>query len=267
MAIDTQERTTGRTLARWTKLGVLGQLFVASGALLMALAIVAFGLEVEGEQTFLAIVAAIALAGAACAWRLGLAGRIIGIVTSVLPAMALFWTAFGFGAFPSFFDFMPAVLVAPGAILAVVSYISAIVASRRGNRTERAAGGERTAIRVAFAVVGVVAVVTGALTITGRSTVDAGRADETVTMSGLEFDAAAYRFDPGTTLLVRNDDPFLHTFTVDALGIDVTMGPGDEVLVDIPNRPGAYALYCRPHTETPDEPEYGSDMAARLTIG
>jgi plastocyanin len=264
--VDVAERADVRASARWTRLGILGQLFVAAGVTLMLLAVVTFGLDMEGETTFFLIVIVISLAGAALAWRLAW-GKILGIVTAILTGMAVFWTAFGLEAFPSFFDFMPGILVLPGALLAIVSYIAAIVAGRRGHSTVRAEGGERTAIRVALGIVAVLAVVTGALTLFGRSTVDATQADETVVMSDFEFDEGSYRFPAGTKVLVRNDDPFMHTFTVENLDIDETLLAGDEVLVTIPARPGAYVLYCRPHTETPDDPEYDSDMAARLRVG
>ena len=264
--VDIAERTDGRTRARWTRLGVLGQLFVVVGVLVMFFAIVAFGLESEGETTFFLIICAIALVGAGLAWRFGWWGKALGIVSAFLTGMALFWTAFGLEAFPSFFDFMPAVLVIPGALLAIVSYVAAIVAGRRGHVTVRSEGGERTAIRVALGIVGVIAVVTGALTLVGRSDVDASQADETVVFSDFEFDETSYRFATGTKVLVRNDDPFFHTFTVDELDIDETLLAGDEVLVTIPDEPGEFVLYCRPHTETPDDPEYDSDMAARLTV-
>ena len=168
MAIDTTAPPTSG-LARWTRLGMLGQLFVVAGALTLLVAIVGFGLSAEGEQFFLLIVSGIALAGALAAWKLGTVGTVIGIVTALLTAMALFWTAFGLSAFPSFFDVLPGVLVIPGAILAAASYIAAIVAGRRDHRTTSATGGERTAIRAALALVGVVAIVTGALTVVGRS--------------------------------------------------------------------------------------------------
>ncbi len=270
MAIDTRTQAPvrrERELARWMRLGMLGQLFVIGGALTLLVAIVGFGLDAEGEQFFLLIVSAIALAGSAAAWKLRTVGKVIGIVTSVLTAMALFWTAFGVFAFPSFFDVLPGLLVIPGAVLAVVSYVAAIVAGRRQHTTPAATGGERTAIRVALALVVVVAVVSGALTLTGRSSVDARSADATITLGDFEFTQDVYQLEPGATVHVRNTDPLFHTFTIDGLDIDVAMTPGDEVLVRIPNEPGSYVLYCKPHTETPDDPEYGSDMAAKLTVG
>ena len=264
--VDVTEQTEVRTRARWTRLGVLGQLFLAGGVVLMLLAVVTFGMDVEGETTFFMIVAAISLAGAGLAWRFGWWGKALGIVSALLTGMAVFWTAFGLEAFPSFFDFMPAVMVLPGALLAVASYIAALVAGRRGHKTVRAEGGERVGIRVALGIVTMLAVVTGALTLFGRSTVDPAQADETVAMSSFEFDETSYTLQAGDKILVRNSDPFFHTFTIDDLDIDEDLLAGDEVLVTLPDRPGNYVLYCKPHTETPDDPEYGSDMAARLTI-
>ncbi|HEX2240095.1 MAG TPA: hypothetical protein VHJ82_02985, partial [Actinomycetota bacterium] len=80
-----------------------------------------------------------------------------------------------------------------------------------------------------------------------------------------EFDQASYSFPPGSTVLVRNDDPFFHTFTIDALDIDVELTPGSEELVDMPEQRGAYVVFCRPHTFEPEEPAE-DDMAASITI-
>lgn len=261
------EDTRRRTRARWTALGALGLLSVIAGALVLMVGIVAFGLDAEGEEFFLLTVSGIALVGASLAWFFGWWGKVLGIVAALMCAMALFWTAFGFEGFPSFFDFMPAVLVIPGAILAVAALISSIVAGRRGNRTAKPTGNERAAIRVTLGIVGVVAVVTGALTLFGRTSIAPESADARIVMSDFEFPGEEITFEAGWRVIVRNDDPFVHTFTIDELGIDETVMPGDEVLVDIPNRRGEFVLYCRPHTETPDDPDYDSDMAARLTVG
>ncbi|MGH7858760.1 MAG: hypothetical protein ACREQY_15650 [Candidatus Binatia bacterium] len=259
--------TGKRQRARWARLGALGLLFVAAGVVLFLAAMLIFGLSSEGgEGAFFGIVIGVALLGAFLAWRFGWWGKVLGIVAAVLVGMALFWTPFGLQAFPSFFDFMPAVLVVPGAMLAVVSFIAALVAGRRGHNTPAATGNEVLGIRIALGVVGALAVITGAVTLFGRSSVEAVATDSFVVMSDFEFDRAGYTFAPGSRVVVRNDDPFWHTFTVDKLDIDVTVRPGSEILVDVPARSGDYVLYCRPHTEEPDDPEYGSDMAARLRI-
>ena len=116
------------------------------------------------------------------------------------------------------------------------------------------------------AVVGVLAALSAVLTVVGRSTVDTPDGATTVSLGNFEYDRPVYELPGGSQVVVRNDDPFLHTFTVDELGIDVELGPNGSALVDIPNDSGTYVLYCRPHTMNPDDPG-PDDMAASLTVG
>jgi hypothetical protein len=74
-----------------------------------------------------------------------------------------------------------------------------------------------------------------------------------------------YEFEGGSTLLVSNDDPFMHDFKVAELDISEQTNPGSSVLVEIPDEPGDYIFYCSLHTFDPDSPE-GEDMAARFSI-
>jgi plastocyanin len=157
-------------------------------------------------------------------------------------------------------------LVLPGVLLGVVAGIISI----RSRKAGRAAGpGE---LRAVSAIVGVLAILGAAslvLTLTGRDTVDddeAASADLVVDMADFEFDRSSYDVEGGATVLVKNSDPFVHTFTVDALDIDVDMGPGSEKLVTIPDEPGTYVLFCQPHTSDKDDPGE-DDMAAVLDVG
>src|SRR5581483_3748589 len=115
--------------ARWTSLAVLGLAFSAAGAVLLLLAITAFGLNPQ-ERPFLLVVAAVALVGAGVVWPFGWWAKLTGCVVAVALVMMLSWTAFSIASFKSFFDFMPAVLVVPGALLAFGSCIAALVAGR-----------------------------------------------------------------------------------------------------------------------------------------
>lgn len=85
-------------------------------------------------------------------------------------------------------------------------------------------------------------------------------------LAAFEFDRATYDVAGGATILVKNSDPFVHTFTVDALDIDVDLGPGSETLVTIPAEPGTYVLFCQPHSSDKDDPGE-DDMAAVLEVG
>ena len=62
------------------------------------------------------------------------------------------------------------------------------------------------------------------------------------------------------TVAVRNRDLFWHTFTIDALGVDVTAPVGRLRTVTFEARPGTYSYYCR----IPGHATLG--MRGRLTV-
>jgi plastocyanin len=249
---------------RWTRLAALGLVFAALGPLLTVLASLVWGLEDSGVLFFV-ITGALPLIAAFLVLRFGTWAKVVGIVAAVLVALALFWTAFGLFTPNSFFDFVPGVLVVPGALIAIVSCIAAIRAGGRGDRPAAVTGGEQRGIRIVAGVAIALILLSGVLTFTSQSSVDEGEADTTVTLKDFEYDREEYAFEPGSQVLVRNDDPFLHTFTVEALDIDEALSPGSEVLVDIPGEAGDYTVFCRPHTSDPDDPTE-DDMAADMTI-
>lgn len=87
-----------------------------------------------------------------------------------------------------------------------------------------------------------------------------------VDLEDFEFDEASYDVPAGGTVLVKNSDSLVHTFTIDELDIDVELGPGSEELVTMPEETGTYILFCVPHTSDPDDPSE-DDMASEITIG
>ena len=248
--------------ARWTSLAVVGLLFGVAGPVVLLVAITAFGLNPQ-ERPLLIVVAAAGLVASALVWRFGWWAKVVGCVVALGMVMTLYWTAFSIASFNSFFDFVPAVLVVPGALLALVSSIAAIVSGRRGHTGP--SGREHGVIRVAVALVALLAVASGVLTLTSRTTVGASGAESTVVMKSFTFTSARYVLRAGSTVYVRNDDPFVHTFTIDELGIDKRTHPGDRIVVRVPDRPGSYILYCRLHTNDPNHPT-PDDMAARVEV-
>lgn len=262
-------RTTegpGTGPARWERMAGLGLLMAGVAPLLMFAAGLIWGLDIADDAPFFLIAAAIALVGAFVVLRFrSLWSRIVGLIAALLVALALFWTAFGLFVPGSFFDFVPGLLVIPGAILAITGCIAAMVAAKRGKADLAPADGERKTVRTVLAVVGVLALVSAVFTFLGKGDINEDEADTTVTLSDFEFDQDSYSFDGGTTVLVRNDDPFMHTFSVDELDIDEMLTPGNQVLVEIPDEPGDYTLYCQPHTSDPDDPS-DDDMSAELTV-
>jgi plastocyanin len=250
---------------RWTGLAALGLLLAGLGPLLMLLAVLIWGLDAEGELPFFLGTAAIAFIASFLVWRFGAWAKIVGILAAILVGMALFWTAFGLAQPSSFFDFMPGILVIPGALLAIVACVMALLAKRRGQMAARPEGGEKRGIQIVTAVVLLAAVVSGALTLFTRSTAEAGDAAVTATLKDFEFAEGQYEVPGGSEIFVRNDDPFFHTFTVDELGIDEGLGAGSSKVIDIPQEPGTYVVYCMPHTSEPEEPAE-DDMAATITV-
>lgn len=260
----TADRSVGGSV-RWSRLASFGLLMATAGALLMITASLIWSLDTE-DLAFFVVPTVLGLAGAALARQRPTWMRVLAILLALAVGAALFWTMFGLAAPGSFFDFVPGLLVVPGVLIAIGAGIASLVAGRR------AAGGparrERTAVLGVAATVGVLALVSGIVSVAGRETVsdaDAADADLVVDLEDFEFDADAYDTTGDMTVLVKNSDPFLHTFTVDELGIDITLNGGSEKLVTIPAEPGTYVLYCEPHTSDKDDPSE-DDMTATITV-
>lgn len=66
-----------------------------------------------------------------------------------------------------------------------------------------------------------------------------------------EFKPSTITVKPGETikLTVKNSGERFHTFTIDELGIDVPLNPGDEKTIEltIPSDVTSITFYCRPH--------------------
>ncbi|MDQ3957381.1 MAG: cupredoxin domain-containing protein [Actinomycetota bacterium] len=251
------------TAERWSRLASLGLVMAALGPLLMLAAGVVWGLDVGDEVPFFLVTGGVGLVASYLVRRPGVWSKVVGIVGALLVALALFWTAFGLASPASFFDFMPGVLVIPGALIAIGSSIAAI----RSRRAGAAPAGDREpqVIKRIVTVVAALAVISGVLTFMSRDSVDEGEAEVTVQLSDFEFDSDEYTFAAGSTVAVVNDDPFLHTFTVEELDIDEAITPGSEKLIEIPDEPGEYVLFCRPHTSEPENPSE-DDMASDLVV-
>lgn len=260
----------GAQRAHWTWLAALGLMMAGLAPFLMLIAGFIWGLDLgeDGIGVMLAVSGSIAWIGAFLVWRFGTWAKVVAIVIALLLVGALFWTAFGLAEPKSFFDFVPGLLVIPGALIAIVASVSAIVAGRRGHTSVQREGGERRAVNAVVAVVGGLALISAVLTLTTRTTADdteASNATAEVQMKDFSFDQTGYEAPGGSQVVVRNKDPFLHTFTIDELGIDVELGPSSSAIIDLPEQAGTFIVYCHPHTQSPDDPG-PDDMASTLTI-
>lgn len=255
------------TTSRWSRLASVGLLMEAAAPILMLAAALLWGLDTD-DLTFFVLPAVVGFGAALLVRRARTLWKVLAIVLGVLIAVMLFWTAFGLVEPGSFFDFVPGLLIVPGVLITLVAGIASIRSAKHGPVSSRD-GGERRAMAGVLGTVGLLAGVSAVLTMTGQDSVSAdlaAEADVVVDLKNYEFDQASYATSGDTTVLVKNSDPFLHTFTIDDLDIDIEVTPGSEKLVTIPAQPGTYIVYCRPHTGDPDDPA-DDDMAATLTVG
>ncbi|HEX9683985.1 MAG TPA: cupredoxin domain-containing protein [Acidimicrobiales bacterium] len=266
MVTATEERIEVAGEARWSALAATALLMTAAGPLVMLAAAVGWGLSVGDELPLMLGTSAAAVVASKLVRRGTTPRRVSGVVLGLLAGMAMFWTAFGLAEPASVFDFVPGVLVLPGALLGLGAGIAAVRAQRRGDTVVAVEGGERRAIVIALAAVATLAGVSTVLTVTGRESVPDGvDVAAEIRLSDFEFPSDEIDVARGAAVLVRNNDPFAHTFTVDDLGIDVAIGPGSEKVIVIPAQAGSYILYCTPHTSDADNPS-ADDMATRLVV-
>jgi plastocyanin len=235
----------------------------ALGPIMFIAAALLWGLSSD-DAGFFGTAAVIALVGAFVVRFPGLWAKVVGMFLAILVSGALFWTAFGLFAPGSFFDFVPGLLVLPGTITCIVACIAAL-RSRNQAPGDATSDRPRKVIRSFVAVVGVLAIVSAGLTFASKKSVDSTGVAATVTLSDFEYDKDEYDFAAGSKVLVRNDDPFIHTFTIEELNVDEVLSPGSEILVTIPSEPGEYILFCDPHTDDSKNPTE-DDMAARARI-
>jgi plastocyanin len=146
------------------------------------------------------------------------------------------------------------VLALAQALIGIIAIVAAIaILTGRGDRPSgaaRALGG----VAVGLFVAGV------ALSAFQNATFENDEVQEgdvEVVTVDLEFDPASLEVDSNGAVFLSNDDPVLHTFTVDELDIDVDLPAGKTVRVVIDGDAGEYRFYCVPHQP---------DMEGTLTI-
>ncbi len=261
----------GHPLAKWTRVAVLGFVLIAAGMALWIVGGLVAGQALVGEEVMFfagAIVASLIAAG--CVWRFGTAGKAVGIVLALAMMVMLFWVAFSLGAPGSFVEFSGAVMFVVGSFTALGYSIGGIV--RRKDLHTEATRGETRAMRVMLGIVTLAMLVSAAMNLTMRSSVDAAAAAGAVqvTQASFEFGQPTYEAVAGETtkFLVSNSDAFTHDFAVPALG--VTSGlitAGSEKLVEI-NAPaaGTYTIYCTLHADKSVKDAKEAGMAATLIV-
>jgi plastocyanin len=261
--------TNVRVRPVYTRVAVLGLLFVAVAPVLFTAAGLLAGQSLAEEGPFFAVIIVLPLIGVALLLRTGLLGRIAGIVLSLAAAGGMWWTAFGLAAPASFTDFVGGVLVPGGILMGLGGSIAAIVSSRKGRVAAEATRGETRIMMTAVGILALAIVFSGIMTLTGKTTVDAAAAEGAteVGFSSFKFAEASYTVPAGDTkIVVHNSDAFVHDFAIPALGVDpVVVNPGSEKLVEFSAEPGSYIMFCTLHSDITSTTAEGQ-MAATLVV-
>jgi plastocyanin len=256
-----------RVRAPFTRIAALGGLLAGLGGIIILIG--ALGSGLGDEIGFFLPVVLFPLIGAALTWRFGTWAKVVGLVSALAIGLMMFWAVFGLAYPGSVYEFVPGVLIPLGVVLALVGNIGAIVRRRH----PKAAIGpvERNAVLVVVAVAAVAMILSAVVALTtGGESVAAEDAEGAtpVVMKGFEFTEETYRASAGeaTTFHIRNEDRFVHTFTIPALGIDETVHGGQEALVEVDAPAGTYTIYCAPHSDTSEDDPEEAGMAATLVV-
>ena len=238
---------TGRPF--YSRLAIGGLITIV--VMMVVLGIVQLASSDTSNLVFLIINIAIALIVASLIWRFGSWALVLGAIAGLLGT-ALSYGPYLFlsvGSINSVFDFGVAVVTTAASIMALVGSVVAFVQLRRGSTRVEATAVERNALRGVAVVVAVLVALSAVVTLAARDTVEeADRAGAIeVLMKTTEFRTAELNAKAGETLrlVLKNDDLYIHTFTIDELGIDVTIGPrGEKALSVSPSNTGTFEYKC-----------------------
>jgi plastocyanin len=141
-------------------------------------------------------------------------------------------------------DFIPLVIFT---VSLLVGTVAAVPSFRQGRGPSGASGLPRT-IAVGAGALIVAASVLSVLAFVGIDDVPAQTGDIRVVTEDIEFHPAEIDAEGGTVSVhITNRDSTRHTFTIDALGVDLNVPPNSTQRVSFAARPGTYRFYCRPH--------------------
>jgi plastocyanin len=141
-------------------------------------------------------------------------------------------------------DFLPLVVFT---VATLVGSVAAIPAFRRGRGPDLPSR-SATAVAAAATVLLVLATGVSVVAAAGVDSAQAQAGDLRLTAKDFQFDQTSMTVTDGTVAVaVTNDDTTRHTFTIDALGVDLNVPPGTTQRVTFGADAGTYRFYCRPH--------------------
>ena len=151
----------------------------------------------------------------------------------------------------SFLDFAyrPVIGLA-AAVLVLLGSIAGLIQHIRGRTSTSGPAYVTNAVKGVVGLVAILSISSAVLTVAGVSRLSAAdkQGATTITAHVTKFDTATLTASAdGTTKFVfTNDDPIVHTFTIDVLDIDVKVGPRSEKGFSLTSpKPGTYEFHCR----------------------
>jgi plastocyanin len=235
----------------YTRLALLG--FVLYLCLVATYVIVSAINGSSGDAIFSIIVGIPAIIAVALILRFGSWALIFGALASLVGILFFGPSApLGLGNPDSFFDFISVTVGLFGLVIALIACIVSFL--RRRSQEAGAAGSPAVvmAVRVVLAFVVISGVASAVLTVANKETVSAAEKQgaTVVTASKSEWSTDSIEASSSGTLklLIKNSDPYLHTFTVKDLNMDFKMKPGSEKLIVL-NTPlaGTHQFKCNIH--------------------
>lgn len=237
----------------YTLMAAAGFALISLAALLM-LGVGVLSGDVGGVAPIVLILLVPGLLGLFLSWKVGRWGHIISVLLAVaLVVMNAPFLPFALSHPEGGVEFIVVALFVAGAVLAIVGGGVSLVQWLRRSIPAGATPGQRLALKGYLGLVAAVVVASIALTALARTSLAADvRAGATpVTIKDFAFGQGPLEVGAGETvrLAVLNDDSALHTFTFEEAGVDVSIPPGAERLVEFTApAAGRYTFYCVPHS-------------------
>lgn len=192
------------------------------------------------------VISVVLIAGLVLSRRPGKAGPILLLVGSVLTILLNVGDP---GLVPAFVnlnaagDFVPRILGMGGAVIAL---IAGIMALRQGATASAAA----KTFGIAALAIAVLLIAASAYTTATFKSDEEGSGDSLVSAKDFEFEQDTVEADgPEVVVFFTNPDPSLHTFTIDALDVNLAVPAGKAKRVAFQAQPGTYEFYCTPHPD------------------
>jgi plastocyanin len=205
------------------------------------------------------------------AWKVGKWGLIPAVLLAVaLLVMNAPFLPFALAHPEGGVEFIVVALFVAGAVLAIAGSGVSLAQWLRRSASAGATPGQRLALTGYLGLTAAVIVASIALTALARTSLaaDVRAGTKPLTIKHFAYAESPLWVAPGDTvrLAVRNDDTALHTFTLEEAGIDVSIPPGAERLVEFTApASGTYTWYCVPHSGPGEAGREG--MVGTLIVG